>query len=172
MPVKLKGVKANNDIRIIVTEDYEQWTKNLSEEKLKHARIPFYKICHRGNPEIIFDCTVRISLKNPMENNSPIELTANIGVIDKTEEIYVPLYSVQLDEIHTNSEFKHMDLEIEPLGMEIKYRTIVNEKMVFKYDVIGEKEIYYTIDPITNKEKEIINYDVNKSTWIYPNKIN
>ncbi|EPC8408874.1 TPA: hypothetical protein ROY06_004662 [Bacillus cereus] len=172
MPVKLKGVKANNDIRIIVTEDYEQWTKNLSEEKLKHARVPFYKICHRGNPEIIFDCTVRISLKNPMENNSPIELTANIGVIDKTEEIYVPLYSVQLDEIHTNSGIKHIDLDIEPLGMEIKYRTIVNEKMIFKYDVIGKKEIYYTIDPITNKEKEIINYDVNKSTWIYPDKIN
>lgn len=171
MPVKLKGVKANNDIRIIMTEDYKQWTDKMSEEKLSRTTVSFYKLCHRGSPEIIFDCKVRITLKNPIANNSPIELTTNIGAMDKNEEIYIPLYSLQLDEVYTNSGTKHMNLCIEPLEMEVKYRTVVNEEIIFKYDVINQKEIYYKVDPVSKQMKEVLNYDVNKSTWIYPNKI-
>jgi hypothetical protein len=154
---RLPNVQTSFKSRIMLTSDYDNYIKGKTDEMLKGETTTFYRVFHFGNPEVILNCEIKIYLKG-VTSNVPAIIESNIGVIQKDEEVFIPLYLKGQTEVI-------VDLA------EISYSTIAGEKMYYKYDLVNQKEGYWVLDDNGDPKEDVFSFTMKNSNWIYPNRV-
>ncbi|RJS62972.1 hypothetical protein [Priestia filamentosa] len=151
-PIDLKGVETGQNSRLILTEYYEEYKKDKSENYYKY--IPYYKIYHMGLPEIILDCEANFTLS--YKQNPPYSIVSHIGILEKNTNIFIPLLKAGQDDADLHK-------------FQFSYNTIKGERMVYTLDIDNKKEKCYVINNNGEQPEECYSFDLKTSNWIYPN---
>ncbi|UJL46347.1 hypothetical protein KFZ58_18700 [Virgibacillus sp. NKC19-16] len=154
-PIDLSNTKHKEFSRIILNDYYTEFQSNYTKAELKKLSIPYYKISHRGFPEIILNCSVELKLAEDEECRKPYKINAHIGVFEKNIDVYIPLVKVKDGIIYVRS-------------VKIEYSTIKGEKMQYIMDIDKQKEkhIIFSKD---NRKITLFDFDIHSSNWILPN---
>lgn len=152
----LSNIQMSIKSRIMLTEDYGIYIKGKTNEMLKGEFTTFYRLFHFGTPEVILNCEIKIKLKGTA-SETPAVIESNIGIIQKEEEVFIPLYLKNQREVT-------VDL------VEVTYFTVAGEKMYYKYDLVNQKEGYWVL-PEKGNPIEVFNFPLKNSDWIYPNRL-
>ncbi|MDG0059153.1 hypothetical protein [Priestia sp. P5] len=153
---RLPNIQTSFKSRIMLTEDYENYIEGKTNAFLQKETTIFYRIYHFGIPEVILNCQVKIQLKGGASETSTV-IKSNIGVIQKEEEVFIPLYLEKQKEVM-------VDL------VEVTYSTIAGEKMYYKYDLVNLKEGYWVLNE-DGESVEVFSFPMKNSNWIYPNRL-
>lgn len=154
-PIDLKGIETGDNSRIILNNYYDDYKEDIkSNHPESDMWIPYYRISHRGLPEIILDCEIVVNLSEN-DDGIPYEITSNIGVLEKNTDVFVPLLKMGLTEVF------HQKLHI-------SYTTIKGERMHYVLDIENKKEMCYVLDN-NAKIHECYTFNLKTSNWIYPN---
>lgn len=140
--VGLKSVPTSKLCKIIETEDYS--TLNGSSNYI----IPYYKILHYGQPDIILNAEIVIDFKD--ENDKSRNVKYALGNIYKDCELYLPMYIREVKEIHLRK-------------IVFTYITIGGEKIKYIQDFEGKVEEYWTNDYNPTK---FLTLELKNANWI------
>lgn len=151
---QLHNLETSYKSRIILTEHYNIFVENNTQQELKGTKTTFYKISIHGIPEIIVNCKIKITLET--KGGVRHIINSRVGLIEKNEEVFIPIY--RLGEETVNA-----------LKTEVEYSTLSDERIYYLYDVENMKEGYWKIDG--NDRKLIFTFDLENSSWFYPNRI-
>ncbi|MDN9012821.1 hypothetical protein [Brevibacillus laterosporus] len=146
----LLNIKTNPNSKLIETEDYKEL------KKLGAKRILFFKIHHVGLPDIVFKCRIRAFLNNEYGTH-PYEVTCNMTSLEKGIELFVPV---------ANPRFKILTLN----RIEISYKTIKNENILFVYDSERKNEKHILMNNENQIIKELTSVGIGNCNWVYPAK--
>jgi hypothetical protein len=152
---KLHNVETSYNSRIILTKDYDDFISSNSDDDLKHLITTFLKITHYGTPDIILNADIKIYLDDPITQNSKKVIESHLGVIEKNEEVFFPLYQDGVKEILMNK-------------VEITYFTISGEHIYYLYSPKTQREGYWLLKG--NEKEKIFEFELKNSDWIYPNR--
>jgi hypothetical protein len=150
-PFNLEGLDIHPNSRIILTEDYN---KNRKLGEKVGLRTTFYKITLLGTPDNIFDCSIKIDLTNPVDNKKII-IDEMISIVEKNEEVFIPLYIKGLKEVIVND-------------VEINYLTVSGERIHYVYNPINQTEKYFSL--IDGEQELLMEFNMRISNWLYPIK--
>jgi hypothetical protein len=158
-PVDLKGVITHHNSKILSNEYY----KGIKEDpQSSGVNIPFYKIHHSGQPEIILDCEITaylLSEKNDMEKRlSPYIIKSHISVLEKNTELFIPIAKMDSNYVY-------------PKKVTVNYSTIHNERIQYTYNVDNQQETHDLLNKNGRTEKELYKVNIKGEEWIYPAKI-
>jgi gas vesicle protein len=150
-PFDLEGTEIHPNSRIILTKDYDENRKVMKKMNLLTS---FYKITLFGTPDNIFDCTVKVILTD-QDTAQNILIDEKIAILEKNEEVFIPLYVKDLKEVVVNK-------------VEIDYVTVSGERIQYIYDPINLIERYYGIN--LGEMELLMGFNMRKSNWLYPKK--
>ncbi|ANY69720.1 hypothetical protein BBD42_26940 [Paenibacillus sp. BIHB 4019] len=154
-PLKLTGIITHENSRLIDTEGYQYLLKLVPKSKQKTVNVSYLKMSHHGNPEVIFDCEIRVELRDHHKKNHLIDI--NIGAVEKGIEVFIPLVPegvLEEEEIYLDK-------------VTIKYSTLKNERLMYTQDLIKLRESFISVTDAT----VIFDHDLIGAKWIFPNKI-
>ncbi|RSK36627.1 UvrD-helicase domain-containing protein [Bhargavaea beijingensis] len=154
-PYGLSNTKHKDFSRIIVNDYYKEFKSYFSIAELNSMSIPYYKISHRGTPEIILDCKVEFKLAEDEEYTKPYQINSQIGIFEKEIDIFIPLVKGKNETVYLKS-------------VKVDYYTIKGEKMQYILDIDKQEERHFLITE-ENKKKTLFNFKVTSSNWILPN---
>lgn len=154
-PYGLSNTKHKDFSRIIVNDYYKEFKSYFSKAELNSMSIPYYKISHRGTPEIILDCKVEFKLAEDEEYTKPYQINSQIGIFEKEIDIFIPLVKGKDGTVYLKS-------------VKIDYYTIKGEKMQYILDIDKQEERHFLITK-ENKKNTLFNFKVTSSNWILPN---
>lgn len=152
---RLKGAELAPDTKLIETEEYKTFVESRKKEELEQGTLAFYKIGHKGYGETIFNCKVRFVFKGIDEEQKkhPFEKSYNLPMLSKGEEIYLPFIFNDFNEFEINS-------------INITYKTMANEFIIFEHDLDNFIETYYSSE-VSHKNKILVS-PIKTINWILP----
>ncbi|SDZ79199.1 hypothetical protein SAMN05421743_101217 [Thalassobacillus cyri] len=154
-PVDLSNTKHKEFSKLVLNEYYEEFKSNYSKAELKSISIPYYKINHRGIPEIILDCSVECELSEDEGYKQTYKIEAHIGIFEKDIDVFIPIVKGKAEKVYVKS-------------VKVNYSTIKGEKMQYFLDIDKKEEKHITFLE-NNKKETIFNFKINSSNWILPN---
>lgn len=152
---QLHNLETSYKSRIILTNDYSVFAGRHSEEDLKRVRTTFYKLSIHGIPEIIVNCKIKITIQTEDQTIQTIE--SRIGLIEKEEEVFIPLYRLGHKEVNA-------------VRTEVEYSTLSDERIYYLYDVENMIEGYWKVED-DNSKTLLFSFELENSNWAYPNRI-
>ncbi|WP_226536443.1 hypothetical protein [Fictibacillus halophilus] len=152
---RLKGVDLLSNTKVIETEEYINFIKGKTTKELEQGSLTFYKIGHRGYGETIFNCKVTFKFFGIDKDNNkhPKQTLYRLPMLSKGEEIYLPF----IDNNFNNFEIQEID---------ITYKTMVNEHIIFNHNLETLTETYYTTE-VSNQNKIMVS-PIKKINWFFP----
>ena len=155
-PIDLSNTRHKEFSRIILNDYYEEFQSYYTKTELKTLSIPYYKISHRGTPEIILDCSVEFKLAEDEEYKKTYEIKSHIGIFEKNIDIFVPLVKAKDGNVYVNN-------------VKVEYCTIKGEKMQYFLDIDKQEEKHILFSKDNNQKITLFNFKLNSSNWILPN---
>jgi hypothetical protein len=152
-PIGIKRIKTHENSRIIETDEYIEFQKWIEESKYSISNISYYKLMQFGLSEVIFDCEFILNIRS-VDGKRNFRIGVNLGVIEKGIEIFIPVAI-------KNEQVVLID------SILIEYTTMKGERIRFVHDLINKVETHSSI----TFNKPIMEYNIQGSKWIYPNKL-
>ena len=158
-PIKLNGIITHENSKILSNEYYEDVKEHFREDGIF---IPFYKIHHSGNSDIILDCHIEAVVEGDDSSEEfGYHISSHLSVLEKGTEIFIPVANVRYKEILMKS-------------LTITYKTLRGELIFYKYDPVRMREKHELI--VKNNLGKIVDrqtlYDIDLRgiSWVYPAK--
>jgi hypothetical protein len=151
----LKDSGLSPNTKILRTEYYETFKKSKSKEELDKGKMAFYKVGHKGYGEVVFNFNILFKY-NGIESEDkkhPFQKRYNLPMVSKGEEIYIPFVVPDYNEIEINS-------------IEITYRTMANEYIIFIHNIDELIEEYYSTE--VSQATKIISSPIVTTNWDFP----
>lgn len=156
--VRLKNVKTHENSRIIETEGYKYLLETMKKVwNIEDYSTSFLKLSHFGNPDVILDCNVKLTVKFELGIE---KIEVNIGAFEKGIEIFIPVVPVGA----------YMGEIVELEEARVEYSTLRNERIHYIHELENKRDVCKIVWE-DGQEEVLYEFSLNESQWIYPNKI-
>lgn len=162
-PVNLENIMTHPNSKILSNPFYEKIKKDLLS---RGASIPFYKIHHSGQPDIILDCHIKmifIGEANGQLDNESYVVESHLSVFEKNTEIFIPIANIKYQYTY-------------PKKINLTYQTIKGETIKYTYNVEEMTETHTLIKKSVKQPKKpnnvLYHVDLKGVEWVYPVKFN